>query len=109
MIKVFVLDDHPIFRQVLTLILERYTEFRVVGDATNIAEALAKVGKLQPDVVIMDDLMPGIEGAAAITLLRQKCPRVKVLKVHSPEDKKVSQGLRAKIITSRDKGTDGDS
>jgi DNA-binding NarL/FixJ family response regulator len=81
MIKVFVLDEHPVFREVLASILEKYTDFRVVGDATNIPEALTKIEELQPDIVILGILVPGTESTEATTLLQRKYPQVKVLQV----------------------------
>ena len=78
MVKIFMIDYHPVFQHGLKSILERSSEFQVVGDATNIQEALAKVDELQPDIVIMDIEMPRGEGLEAIALLQQKYPQLKL-------------------------------
>ena len=77
--NIFVIDNNAVFRQGLISVLAKYPEFRVVGDATNTSKAMAKVGELHPDIVIMDTFMPGGEGIEAIDLLQQKFSDVKVI------------------------------
>ena len=77
--NIFVIDNNAVFRQGLISVLSKYPEFRVVGDATNTSKAIAKVGELHPDIVIMDTFMPGGEGIEAIDLLQQKFSDVKVI------------------------------
>jgi len=79
MIRVLVVDDHPIFRQGLTSLLQRYPEFEVVGQAADGDEAVARANQVKPDVVIMDICMPGSDGIAATTVLQQTLPQIKVL------------------------------
>ena len=79
MVKVFVVDDHPVFRHGLISVLEKYPEFQVVGDAASGLEAVAKIVELQPDIVIMDIFMPGSSGVEVTAVLQQKLPQVKVL------------------------------
>jgi len=54
MIKVFIVDEHPVIRQGLASVLEKSEEFEVVGEANNIKEAISRIGELKPDIVIMD-------------------------------------------------------
>ena len=79
MIKVLVVDDHPVFRHGLISVLENLPGFEVVGEATNGVESVAKAEQCMPDVVVMDIRMAGgtgIEGAAAI---HEAFPEVNVL------------------------------
>jgi len=79
MVNILVIDTYSIFRYGLKSVLEKEAEFRVIGDAASTSEALAELGELQPDVVIMDIYTPNSEGVKAITLLQEKFPNVKVL------------------------------
>ena len=79
MVKVLVIDDHPLLRYGLKSILETCSEFRIVGDTADIPEALAKIDELQPDIVIADIFMPDGDGGETIGQLREKCPQAKLL------------------------------
>ncbi len=78
-IRIFVVDDHPLFRYGLISVLSEYSEFQVVGDAANSIEALPKIEEIQPDVVIMDVFMPNSDGIKATTLIKQKIPRIEII------------------------------
>jgi DNA-binding NarL/FixJ family response regulator len=79
MIRVLVADDHPVFRQGLASLLQRYPEFEVVGQAANGDEAVARANQVKPDVVVMDIRMPESDGVAATTALQRTLPQAKVL------------------------------
>ena len=79
MVNILVIDSYAVYRYGLTSMLKEQPEFRVIGDATNTSEAVAKLGELQPDIVITDISIPGGEGIEAINLMRQKFPDVKVI------------------------------
>lgn len=79
MIKILVVDDHPVFRHGLSSILNKTPEFQVIGDACNGTESLAKVAELKPDVVVMDIFMRGGDGIETTTQLRQSNPNIGVL------------------------------
>ena len=96
MIKVLVVDDHPIFRQGLISLLQQYPEFEAVGQATNGEEAVAVATELQPDVVVMDVCMPGGDGIAATTALQQALPNIKVVIVTvSDKDEDLFAAIKA--------------
>lgn len=95
-IKIMVVDDHPLMRDALLLALEDDPSFQVVGEATNGVEALKLAAELNPDVILMDLLMPGMNGLDAIANLKKLSPNVKVLVVTSLEDEeKVLAAIQA--------------
>ncbi|NTU80098.1 MAG: response regulator transcription factor [Chloroflexales bacterium] len=95
-IRIVVADDHPIVRQGLRLLLSVEREFELVGEAKNGAEAVEVVGGAHPDVVILDLMMPGTDGQAAIPKIRQVCPETRILILTSfTDDELVVEALRA--------------
>ena len=87
-IKVLISDDHLVVRMGISALLETEADIEVVGQAKNGVEAVSKSVRLQPDVVIMDLMMPKKDGIAATAELREKCPaaRVIVLTSYSTSD-----------------------
>lgn len=79
MIRVFVVDDHPIVRQGLVTVLGDVADFAVVGAAGSVAEAVARIGQVQPDVVLLDLELGGEDGVAAIPRIAAAGPRTRVL------------------------------
>ena len=95
-IKILIADDHPMMREALRTALEDEPDMQVVGEAGNGYEAIKLVEQFNPDVVLMDLLMPGMEGLEAITLLQQSHPQVNILVVTSLEDEqKVLAAIQA--------------
>jgi DNA-binding NarL/FixJ family response regulator len=78
-LKILVVDDHPIVRRGLTSALEEVPEFKVVGQAANASDAVARAGELKPDVILMDIYMTGIDGIEATAILHRMFPDIKVL------------------------------
>jgi len=78
-IKIFVVDDHPLFRYGLMSVLSEYSEFQVVGDAANSLEALPRIEEIQPDIVIMDIFMPNSDGIKTTSLIKQKLPATEII------------------------------
>lgn len=66
LIKVLVVDDHTMVRRALKILLEQFPEIRVVGEASNGLQAIEYVSRLKPDVVLMDLVMPVMDGIEAI-------------------------------------------
>ena len=78
-IRLLIADDHAIMRQGLTSIFRFQHDFTVVGEAVDGADAIQKVDALQPDIVIMDLMMPVIDGAEATRQITQRHPETKVI------------------------------
>ena len=87
-IRVFLADDHAVLRAGLRALLSREPDMEVVGEAASGSEALKKVEELQPDVVLMDISMPGMEGLEATAQVKQKAPGTKVLILTMHEDRR---------------------
>lgn len=95
-IRVLIVDDHAVLRQALRLLLEAEPELEVVGDAANGREALETCEKLLPDVVLMDMVMPGLNGLEATRQLRKRFPKTKVLILTGyMEDEQILGALQA--------------
>ncbi|MEJ2262973.1 MAG: response regulator transcription factor [Anaerolineales bacterium] len=78
-IRVLIADDHTIVRSGVRLLLEAEDDIRIVGEALDGNEALAMTETLQPDVVLMDIAMPGMDGLEATQKLKDRWPDVQVL------------------------------
>ena len=78
-VRLVIVDDHPVVRDGLRGIFTGDPDFEVVGEAGDGAEALAVVASVDPDVVLMDLRMPGMDGVTAIARLAERGARAKVL------------------------------
>lgn len=78
-ITVFLVDDHTIVRDGLRYLLEAQKNIRVVGEASDGREAIRKVKRLRPDIVIMDILMAGLNGIEAAGQICRECPATRVI------------------------------
>mgnify|MGYP003409549343 FL=1 len=87
MIRLLVVDDHPVVRAGMVAVLSEETDFEVVGEAANGAEALALVPRLMPDVVLMDLRMPVMDGADATSRIvaQSDAPQVLVLTTYDTD------------------------
>ena len=98
-IRVLITDDHGVVRQGLRMFLSLDPEIEIVGEATNGEEAVALSRKLEPDVVLMDLLMPVMDGIAATEEIRLDLPDVEVMALTSVlEDASVTGAVRAGAI-----------
>jgi two-component system, NarL family, response regulator LiaR len=98
-IRVLITDDHGVVRQGLRMFLSLDPEIEIVGEATNGEEAVALSRKLEPDVVLMDLLMPVMDGIAATEEIRRDLPDVEVMALTSVlEDASVTGAVRAGAI-----------
>ena len=79
-------DDHPTFRQGLRFIVTKSGEFDVCGEADNAPSAISQCRELQPDVVVVDVTMPGINGIELIKMILAEMPRMPILVVSMHEE-----------------------
>ena len=95
-IKVMLVDDHAVVRSGLSAFLSVVPDLELVGEAENGDEAVRRCGLLQPDVILMDLMMPGTDGVTATRLIHEKYPVVHVIALTSfPEDDLVQKALQA--------------
>lgn len=109
-IRIVIADDHSVVRQGLRMFLGLDSELEVVGEAANGAEALSMARQLRPDVVLMDLLMPVMDGIAATAAIRGELPDTEVLALTSVlEDASVVGAVRAGAIGYLLKDTQADA
>jgi DNA-binding NarL/FixJ family response regulator len=109
-IRILLVDDHTIVRKGLRTFLSYDTELEVVGEAADGAQALSLARELSPDVVLMDLLMPGMDGIAATAAIRRELPDTEVLALTSVlEDAAVVGAVRAGAIGYLLKDTEADA
>jgi two-component system nitrate/nitrite response regulator NarL len=87
-IRILVVDDHTLFRRGLTALLQRDPQFEVVGDAGDAGEAQRRAGEVRPDVILLDNHLPGVNGVDALPALHEAAPGAKVLMLTVSEDER---------------------
>jgi len=109
-IRIVIADDHSVVRRGLRMFLKQDPELEVVGDATNGAEAVHLARLLLPDIVLMDLLMPVMDGITATATIRSELPDTEVLALTSVlEDASVVGAVRAGAIGYLLKDTDAEA
>lgn len=98
-IRILIADDHGIVRQGLKMYLQFDPDLDVVGEASNGKEALELAAKLRPDIILMDILMPVMDGLQATVAIRQELPETEVIALTSVlDDAIIHQAIRAGAI-----------
>ena len=87
-IRVLVVDDHTLFRRGLIALLGADARFEVVGEAGDAGEAQRKAAALAPDVILLDNHLPGVKGVDALPGLREAAPAARVLMLTVSEDER---------------------
>lgn len=85
-IKILIVDDHPMMRDALQMSLAGETDLQVIGEASNGSEALKLLETLKPDIILMDLLMPEMDGLETIGQIFKSNPQAKIMVLSSMED-----------------------
>ena len=102
-IQVFIADDHTVLRSGLRMMLNAEADMIVVGEAADVTQASEGIRQYQPDVVLLDVSMPGVNGLDGLPLLRQSSPRSRflILTMHNDEQylrRALSQGASGYVL-----------
>lgn len=85
-IRILVVDDHTLFRRGLTALLQRDPQFEIVGDAGDASHAQRRAQVLQPDLILLDNHLPGVNGVDALPALIEAAPQARILMLTVSED-----------------------
>jgi NarL family two-component system response regulator LiaR len=98
-IRVMLVDDHAVVRSGLSAFLTASDDLELVGEAADGQEALALCSRIQPDVILMDLVMPHMDGATATRAIRERYPEIQIIALTSfKEDDLVQGALKAGAI-----------
>jgi NarL family two-component system response regulator LiaR len=91
-IRVLLVDDHAVVRSGLGAFLLAFDDLELVGEAGSGEEAVCRCEQVEPDVVLMDLVMPGMDGATATRAIRERCPQIQVIALTSFKEEELVQG-----------------
>lgn len=98
--SILIVDDHEVVRNGIRSYLERISDFQVIGEGASGEEALSMVSEMIPDIVLLDLMMPGMDGIETTRRIRQISPRTKVVVLTSyHEDVHIFPALKAGAIS----------
>jgi len=102
-ISILLVDDHVIFREGVRAFLEATTDFHIAGEAGDGAQALVMAGRLRPDVMVLDYMMPTLSGLEVLCRLQQQLPgpEVVILSLHNDEfyvDNAITNGASGYVL-----------
>jgi two-component system, NarL family, response regulator LiaR len=91
LIRIMIADDHEMVRHGLAGFLGAFPDFQLVGQASNGQQAVSMCAEAQPDVILMDLIMPEMDGVTATHLIREKYPHIQVIALTSAKDEETTQ------------------
>ena len=94
-IRVMLVDDHNVVRSGLATFLRAYDDLELIAEAKNGREAVKLCREKKPDVILMDLMMPEMDGIAATRAILADCPEIKIIAMTSFEDEQLVQGVLA--------------
>jgi len=92
-IKVIIADDHKGMRQGLVKMISCHSDIQVIGEAANGPEVIELARRLNPDLILMDISMPGIDGIEATRIVKAEMPKVRVIGLSMFEDEQMEQEM----------------
>lgn len=92
LIRVMLVDDHAVVRSGLATFLMACDDMELVGEASSGEQAISMCSQFKPDVVLMDLVMPGMDGATATRKIREECPEIQVIALTSFKEQELVQG-----------------
>jgi NarL family two-component system response regulator LiaR len=90
-IRVVIVDDHDMLRRGLAIFLEIHDDLELVGEASSAKEAIELCQRVRPDVMLLDLIMPEMNGTVAIPIIREKCPETQIVALTSFNDSELVQ------------------
>lgn len=94
-IRVLIADDQEVVRRGMRIFLRAFNDLELVGEARDGHEAVILCGELSPDVVLMDILMPEMDGIEATRQIKHKFPRIQIIALTSLKDDSLIEGIMA--------------
>jgi len=94
-IRIVVVDDHDVVRRGLAILIRAFDDLDLIGSAANGIEAIDLAEKLRPDVMLMDMIMPEMDGVEATRQIREKYPDIQVVALTSSRDEAQLQAILA--------------
>lgn len=91
-IRVMLVDDHAVVRSGLSTFLMTCDDMELVGEAASGEQALQICSRAKPDVILMDLVMPGMDGATTTRMIRERCPEIQVIVLTSFKEQELVQG-----------------
>lgn len=99
-IRVMIVDDHQMVRRGLSLFIRGYSDLELVGEAANGEEAIHLTDRLQPDIILMDIIMPEINGIEATRIIRERHPNIQIIALtRSSDTDMVTAAMQAGAIS----------
>lgn len=92
-IRILLVDDHDMVRQGLIVLLRTFDDFEVVGETADARKVLALCAELQPDVVLMDILMPHMSGVVATKLIHEHFPYIHIIALSSSSERNLVEDM----------------
>ncbi len=92
-IKILLVDDHDMVRQGLIVLLRTFDDFEVVGETGDARKSVTLCAELQPDVVLMDILMPHMNGVAATKLIHERFPYIRIIALTSTTERNLIEDM----------------